>query len=188
VPEAEPEDIGTLVEQVRQTQRQFAQLIAHAMACGQTRVFNLTLGSSFSRLRAEGETNAYHGLTHEEPVDPELGYQVKCKWLAEQSMDFFKEFVLALDGIREGEGTLLDRTVVFGFTDHGEARLHSMKRYPIITAGSGGGRMKTGLHVAAEGDSATRVGLTLQQVFGVASGAFGAESNRATKPFAEVIA
>ena len=79
-----------------------------------------------------------------------------------------------------------DRAGVAG--DHGEARLHSMKRYPIFVAGSGGGRLKTGLHVAAEGDAATRVGLTLQQVFGVATGSWGTESNRATKPISEILA
>ena len=75
-------------------------------------------------------------MTHEERVDAELGYQPQCKWLAEKSMGFFKEFVQALDAIREGEGTLLDRTVVYAFTDHGEARMHSMKRYPVLTAGA----------------------------------------------------
>lgn len=103
-------------------------------------------------------------------------------------MALFSEFVQALDAIKEGQGTLLDRTVVYAFTDHGEARLHSMKRYPIFVAGSGGGRLKTGLHVAAEGDAATRVGLTLQQVFGVATGSWGTESNRATKPISEILA
>ena len=152
VPEEGTEEIGSLVEQVERTHRQFAQLLAHAMACGQTRIFNLTMGSAFSRLRRPGEVNAYHALTHEEPIDRELGYQPTCKWLGERMMDFFRELVQTLDGIREGDGTLLDRTVVFAFTDHGEARMHSMKRYPILTAGSGGGRMKTGLHVAAEGD------------------------------------
>jgi hypothetical protein len=188
VPHLEAENIGTLVEQVRATQKQFARLLAHAMACGQTRVFNLTLGSGFSRLRVAGEPSAYHGLTHEEPIDPELGYQVKCKWLAEQSMSYFCDFVQELDSIREGEGTLLDRTVVYAFTDHGEARMHSMKRFPVMTAGSGGGRLKTGLHIAAEGDAATRVGLTIQQAFGVATAAWGTESNKVTKPIVEVLA
>ena len=137
VPGEGSEDIGSLVEQVERTHRQFAQLLAHALACGQTRIFNLTMGSAFSRLRRPGEVNAYHALTHEEPIDPELGYQPTCKWLGERMMDFFRELVQTLDGIREGEGTLLDRTVVFAFTDHGEARMHSMKRYPILTAGSG---------------------------------------------------
>lgn len=182
------EDVGVFVEQVHKTQKQLGQLLAHAMACGQTRIFNITLSSGFSRLHTPGEPNIYHSLTHEEPVDQKLGYQVKCKYLAEQSMALFSEFVQALDAIKEGQGTLLDRTVVYAFTDHGEARLHSMKRYPIFVAGSGGGRLKTGLHVAAEGDAATRVGLTLQQVFGVATGSWGTESNRATKPISEILA
>ena len=103
-------------------------------------------------------------------------------------MGFFRELVQTLDGIQEGDGTLLDRTIVFAFTDHGEARMHSMKRYPILTAGSGGGRMQTGLHVAAEGAAAPRVGFTIQQALGVVSGQWGAESNQVSRPFSEVLA
>ena len=102
-------------------------------------------------------------------------------------MGFFKEFVQALDAIKEGDSTLLDRTVVFAFTDHGEARMHSMKRYPVLTAGSGGGRMKTGLHVAAEGDAASRVGFTVQRALGVVNGSWGTESNQVTRPYSEVL-
>ena len=79
--------------------------------------------------QAPATTSGYHQLTHEEPIDPTLGYQCKCKWLAEQHMSLLRDFVQTLDSIREGDGTLLDRTVVFAFTDHGEARLHSMKNY-----------------------------------------------------------
>lgn len=186
--ELEGEDIGTLVEQTRQTHSQFAQLISHAMACGQTRVFNVSMGSGFSKVRKPGDPVTYHSHTHEEPIDPELGYQPKCKWLAELHMDFFREFVQQLDSIQEGEGTLLDRTAVFGFTDHGEARLHSMKDYPVFTAGSAGGRLKTGMHISAPGDAATRVGLTLQQALGVPAGSWGSESNHVTKPFSEIMA
>ena len=188
MPGAPTDDIGPLLPQVERTHRQFAQLMAHALACGQTRVFNLTLGASLSRLRAPGEPNGYHALTHEEPVDTQLGYQVKCKWLAERCMGFFVELAQALDAIREGDGTLLDRSVIFAFTDHGEARMHSMKRLPILTAGSGGGRMKTGYHIAAEGDAATRVGFTVQQAFGVGRGSWGTESNQVSRPFTELLA
>lgn len=186
-PKMESENIGTLVEQTRATHRQFAQLIAHALSCGQTQVFNMAMGSSFSPLRKPGEASAYHQLTHEERIDPQLGYQPTCRWLAEQQMGFFLEMVQALDSIREGDATLLDRSVVFAYTDHGEARLHSMKRYPVFTAGSGGGRMKTGFHLAAEGDAATRVGLTIQQALGISTGSWGTETNRATKPFSELL-
>ena len=188
VPEIASEDVGSLLPQVAGTHRKFAQLIAHALSCGQTRVFNFTVGDAFSRLRVPGEPSGYHSLTHEEPIDPQLGYQPKCKWLGEQCMGFFVELVQALDSIKEGDGTLLDRSVLFAFSDHGESRMHSMKRLPVFTAGSGGGRMKTGLHVAAEGDAATRVGFTVQKAFGVVSDRWGTESNEVTRPFTEVLA
>jgi hypothetical protein len=187
-PSLPTDEVGSLVPQVASTHQQFAQLMAHALSCGQTRVFNLALGSAFSRLRTSGEPSGYHALSHEEPVDAKLGYQPKCKWLAEQCMGFFVELVQTLDSIQEGDHTLLDRTVVFAFTDHGEARMHSMKRLPVITAGSGGGRMRTGHHIAAEGDTATRVGFTVQQAFGVASGSWGTESNEVSRPFSDVLA
>ena len=187
-PDATSDDVGTLLPQIETTHSQFAQLIAHALSCGQTRIFNVSLGDAFSRVRAPGEPRGYHQLSHEEPIDPELGYQPRCKWLGEQSMGFFVDLVNALGSIREGDGSLLDRTAVFGYTDHGEARMHSMKRLPVLTAGTGGGRLKTGLHVAAEGDAATRVGFTLLRAYGVIADSWGTESNEVSRPFAEVLA
>ena len=176
IPSMDVEEIGTMVAQVQHTHKQFATLLSHALACGQTRIFHVTLGNAFSTLRLPGEPSAYHALTHEEPIDPELGYQPKCKVIGEQCMGFFVELLQALDSIREGEGTLLDRSLVYAFTDHGEARLHSMKNLPVFTAGSAGGRLKTGLHISAEGDAATRVGFTIQKALGVVTNKWGVES------------
>jgi hypothetical protein len=175
------------MDQARQNHRLFSKLIANAMSCGQTQVFNVAMGQGLGSLRAPGDVLTYHSLTHEEPVDPKLGYQVKCRALAEQEMDSFRELVQELDSIKEGDQTLLDRTIVFAFTDHGEPRVHSMQRYPVFTAGSGGGRMKTGYHIAAEGDAATRVGFTIMRALGIGGGSWGTESNRVTKPFSEVL-
>jgi hypothetical protein len=186
-PQVDGDTLSNLVDTTRVTHRRFAQLLAHALACGQTQIVNVAMGSGFSPLRMPDEVSAYHQLTHEEPVDPQLGAQRKCKWLAEQHMAMFREFVMALDSIKEGDSTLLDRAIVLAFTDHGEARLHSMNRIPVITAGSGGGRMKTGYHIAAEGDACTRVGLTIQHAFGIPAGSYGTETNRATKPFSELL-
>ncbi|NKB32739.1 MAG: DUF1552 domain-containing protein [Pseudomonadales bacterium] len=188
IPNLNDEEIGTMVAQVQNTHRQFATLLSHALACGQTRIFHVTLGNAFSTLRLPGEPSAYHALTHEEPIDPELGFQPKCKVIGEQCMGFLAELLEAMDSIQEGDGTLLDRSVVFAFTDHGEARLHSMKNLPVFTAGSAGGRLKTGIHVAAEGDAATRVGLTVQKALGVVSNRWGTDSNEVTTPFSEVLA
>ena len=188
IPSMDVEEIGTMVAQVQHTHKQFATLLSHALACGQTRIFHITLGNAFSTLRLPGEPSAYHALTHEEPIDPELGYQPKCKVIGEQCMGFFVELLQALDSIQEGEGTLLDRSLVYAFTDHGEARLHSMKNLPVFTAGSAGGRLKTGLHISAEGDAATRVGFTIQKALGVVTNKWGVESNEVSTPFSEVLA
>ena len=188
VPTIDDQEIGTMIAQVQNTHKQFATLLSHALACGQTRIFHVTLGNAFSTLRLPGEPSAYHALTHEEPIDPVLGYQPKCKILGEQCMGFFVELLQAMDSIHEGEGTLLDRSVVYAFTDHGEARLHSMKNLPVFTAGGAGGRLKTGLHVAAEGDAATRVGFTIQRALGVVSNKWGTESNEVSAPYSEVLA
>jgi hypothetical protein len=188
--ESEPESLGTMINQVGKTQRQFAQLLGHALACGQTQVINVALASGSgggNSLSTPGDPKVYHSQTHEEPIDPALGYQPKCKEYAEDSMKFFTEFVQVLESIPEGAGTLLDRTVVFAFTDHGEARIHSMKKYPIFTAGSGAGRLKTGLHVNLEGDAATRVGFTLMHALGVPKDSWGTESNQTSKPISEVL-
>lgn len=188
VPQAiESEDVGVMVEQTRHTHQQFVKLIAHALACGQTQIFNISMGSGFSPMRMPDEVRGYHSLTHEERVDPEVGYQLKVRWLAERHMEFWVDLVQALDSIQEGDSTLLDRTAILGFTDHGNARIHAMDHIPVLTAGSAGGRLRTGLHVASEGDACTRVGLTLLRAFGVPVNAWGTESNFANRPFNEVL-
>jgi hypothetical protein len=190
VPErpAEKESPSPIIDQTRDAQRLFAKLIAHVLACDQTRVFNLAMGEALSSLRRAGDTTNFHSYTHEEPVDIQRHCQPTSRWFNEQLMDSFRELIQTLDSVKELDGTLLDRTIVYAFTDHGEARLHSMKRFPIFTAGSGGGRMKTGLHIAAEGDTVTRVGFTIQKAFGMTNASWGSESNTASKPFSEALA
>jgi hypothetical protein len=94
----------------------------------------------------------------------------------------------ALSGIREGDKTLLDRSVILAVTDTGYAKVHSYENIPIMTAGSGGGRIKTGLHVAGRGDPVTRVGLTVQQALGLPLSNWGTDSMETAKTITEVMA
>jgi hypothetical protein len=166
----------------------FATLLTHALACGQTRVVNLCITQGMSGLRKEGDPTNHHTYTHEEQIDAALGYQVKCAWFQSLYMQALHSFAATLDGIQEGDRTLLDRMVIFAYTDHGAPRLHSLRNYPIITLGSGNGRMKTGMHVPKPGDAATRVTLTVQQAMGVPISSWGTGSNRVTSPISEVLA
>lgn len=176
---------GTTVEQVERNNALFGTLLAHAIACDQTRVFNVFTGSQ--GLRKAGSTETWHGWTHEEPIDAKLGYQPQVAWFVEWANRTFAQFLAQLEGVREGAGTVLDRVVILWQTDHGIARSHTMDNVPIITVGNAGGRLATGLHVSIPGDPTTRVGLTIQQALGVPVSSWGALSNQTAKTLTAIL-
>jgi hypothetical protein len=184
----EATETGTDITDALANHKLFAKLMAHALACGQTQVFNIALSGGLSNLRKPGNGSTYHIFTHEEVVDLKLGYQPTVVWFQARCMGAFRDLLATLGEIREGDQTLLDRTVVFASTDVSYGRTHSTKNYPLFTAGSGGGRIKTGLHISAPGDTVTRLGLTLQQAMGVSAGSWGTEANQTSKPFTQVLA
>jgi hypothetical protein len=186
-PDATP--VGSEVGEVTTNHRLFSKLLAHAVACDQTRVFNLMLTDGLSQLRFAGEANTHHLFTHEDPIDGKLGYQPNVAKFYPAILGMFNTLLGELDAIREGDRTLLDRMLVFNYTDSGYAKNHTTDNIPLLTAGSAGGRMKTGIHFAApKGDPLTRVSLTVQQAVGVRIGSFGTESNRTSKTITEVMA
>src|SRR5262249_14583698 len=152
--------------------------------CGQTRVINVMTGAN--GLRKPGSTQTWHSWTHEEPIDEKLGYQPEVTWFINWANGEFVKFLKAMDSIKEGDRTVLDRTAILWQTDHGYARTHTMDMLPILTVGGAGGRIKTGQHIALLGDPATRVGLTMQQAFGVPIQTWGALSNQTSKSVGEL--
>ena len=177
---------GTVLEDAAVNCRIFANLLGHAAACGQTQVFNVMMGTM--NMRRAGTSYTWHTATHEESVDEKLGYQKDVfefnKWANLQ----FLEFIKSLDAVKEGPGTLLDRSLILWQTDHSDARVHGLEKVPVMTMGSGGGRIKTGIHVAAPGDPVTRVGLTCMQALGVPIQTWGERGNATSRMISEVMA
>jgi hypothetical protein len=139
-------------------------------------------------LRFAGEANTHHLFTHEDAIDEKLGYQPNVVRFFPPILGIFNDLLAELDGIREGDKTLLDRMLVLNYTDSGYAKNHTTDNIPLLTAGSAGGRMKTGIHfAAAKGDPVTRVSLTVQQAMGVPISSFGTESNKTSKTITSVM-
>ena len=181
--------VGTEVAVVAGNHRLFAKLLAHALACDQTRVFNVMLTDGLSQLRFAGEANTQHLFTHEDPIDQKLGYQPNVVRFVPTVLHNLNALLAELDAVREGDRTLLDRMLVLAYTDSGYAKNHTTDNIPLLTAGSAGGRMKTGIHfAAAKGDPVTRVSLTVQQAVGLPVSSFGTESNKTSKTITEVMA
>src|SRR6266545_4745245 len=123
----EPEDVADLTDYPRIAKIQ-SDLVAHALASGQTRVvsYMLTKCQSLTRLPWLGYTRLrHHDYTHTNADSPEGQRTMRdiCRWHVEE----FAYLVGRLKAIPEGAGTLLDSTcLVFA---HGHA-----------------GGMKTGMH------------------------------------------
>jgi hypothetical protein len=189
MPKAPPNTpMDSVVDNVMVTHRLMAGLLAKALQCNQTKVINVLLSDTTSNLRRAGSTTTHHTLTHEEPVNPKLGYQENVGWFAQQSMVAWKDFLDAMDGIKEGDGTLLDNCMIFAHSDCSIAKAHAVEGIPVMIAGRAGGRIRTGFHLAGKADPASRIGLTLQQAMGLQVEKWGVQSMETNRTITELIA
>lgn len=111
-----------------------------------TRVITFMIGREGSNrtYRTIGVPEAHHGLSHH------LGAPDKIEKLAKinvHHMELFGYFLDKLAATKEGEGSLLDQSIVVygsGLSD-GNAHLHH--DLPVMVAGGAGGTLKGGRHV-----------------------------------------
>ena len=190
VPTKGPKEDGAMggaAEMVSARHRLMTDLMVMAVACDQTRVFNMAYSAASSSTIKPGYEKPHHTCTHEEPVDDTLGYQPNASWFTRRSMEEWAYYVQAFSKVKEGDGTVLDNVFIHGFTDHGYARVHSLDGMPIFTAGRAGGRLKTGLHIDGGGSPATRVGFTAMRTMGLSVKEWGTKSNNTSKEVSEVL-
>ncbi|HEX7857563.1 MAG TPA: DUF1552 domain-containing protein [Sphingobium sp.] len=180
-------EVGTTWEAANKMHDQLTDLMVMALACNQTRVFHIALSAAVSNLRRAGQSVALHELTHEEPIDPKLGYQIQATYFLERSMEVFASLLKKMDGIKEGNGTLLDHSLILALSESNLAKLHTLESLPMIVAGSAGGKWKAGQHIAGKGDTTSRIGLTIQQVMGLPIGSWGTGANAASRSVTEVM-
>jgi hypothetical protein len=87
----------------------------------------------------------------------------------------------------EGDGTLLDHMIVYAMSDISYAKIHSLDNIPMFTAGTAGGKIKTGLHIQGGGDPGTRVGYTVMKTLGLDIPSWGRLSNTTSKEIGEIL-
>lgn len=102
-------------------------------------------------------------------------------------MGVFASLLKKLESVKEGDGTLLDHSLILAVSESNLAKLHTLESLPMIVAGSAGGKWKPGLHINGKGDTTSRVGLTIQQAMGLPVGSWGTGANVTSRPITEVI-
>jgi hypothetical protein len=189
MPQAPPEmTLDSEVGNVLVIHKLMAELLAQAMLCNQTKIINVLFSDTTSNLRRKGESTTHHTLTHEEQVNAKLGYQEQVGWFATQSMIAWKDFLDALNGIPEGDGTLLDNCLILAHSDCSIAKAHAVEGIPMMIAGNASGRIRTGIHLAGRADPITRVGLTVQQAMGLQVEKWGTRSMETNRTISELMA
>jgi len=178
---------GLDADLVERRHRMLGELMLMAVACDQTRVFNMFYASAFSATTRPGYDKPHHTATHEEAVDPALGYQPNTSWFTRRAMEEWAWFVDALASFREGDGTLLDNTFVYATTDQSYAKIHSIEGIPMFSAGTAGGRVRTGLHIDGGGTPGCRLGYTAQRLMGVDIDSWGTKSNTTASEIGDIL-
>jgi hypothetical protein len=114
-----------------------------ALASDKSRLVTLQLnqGNGDIVYRWIGVNTPHHALTHKGDNDPGLG--AIQRWYYER----FAEFLAKMDAVKEGNGTLLDNTLIVFGNEFISASSHDTDPWPVFIAGSGGGRFKAGRYV-----------------------------------------
>lgn len=119
-------------------------LAAAALACDQTRIITLQWSYAesehlFQFLSINGN---HHAISHDfsQTGTNYEAYNRIQTWYAEQLAYFLGK----LDSYAEGDGTLLDNTLVFFASEIGESTTHDLTLMPYVLAGSAGGKVRTG--------------------------------------------
>jgi len=189
VPKAPTEDpkLGNEAGLVAERHKIMTDLLVMAVACDQTRVFNMAYSNAQANTTKPGYEKPHHTTTHEEPTDAQLGYQPNASWFLRRSMESWAYFVEAFNSVKEGDGTLLDNCLIMANTDVANARIHSLEEMPAFTAGKAGGRIKTGMHIDCKGAQGTQLGFTTMKVMGLDIPSWGTKSNQTSKVISEML-
>ncbi len=117
-------------------------LCVAALAANRTRVASMMWGRSFSLIRHTwvGVTTEHHTLSHDTSDAAEKQKQAIETWFMQRMAEFLKQ----LDSVPEGNGTLLDHTMVIYCNELNRGAAHNASPAICFIAGSGGGKLKTG--------------------------------------------
>ena len=142
-------------------------LQALAFASDITRVFAFKLGRDASnRVYPEsGFKGAFHSASHHgEREDRIMDYQ-KINSYHVSMVPYLLE---KLKNTPDGDGNLLDNSLVMYGSPMGDSNLHNHKRVPLFLAGRAGGQLKGGLHLrAADGTPLANVMLGVLRKLGL---------------------
>jgi hypothetical protein len=153
-------------------------LMALALQTDSTRIATLEIADGIE-VAAFGLRKGYHALSHHGQVQENIDGLLQ---LEAYQMDLFAKFLAKLKSINDGDGTLLDHTMVLFGSGMANANAHVNVNLPIILAGGG---FKHGEHRAYPANGLNRQPLcnlyiSMLQRFGLPVDKFGTSTGTLT--------
>jgi hypothetical protein len=143
-PKAEPPETPP---QFPEHVRLMMDMIALAFQTDTTRVCTFMFNNEVSNQDfsfVEGVSGGHHSISHHQNRDEQLKqYELINRWHIAQ----YAYLLRKLKSIKEGDGTLLDHSMVLFGSGLRDGNVHSPVNLPIILGGRGGGRIATGQHI-----------------------------------------
>jgi hypothetical protein len=153
-----------------------------ALQTDSTRFVTLFVDGSNAVQPIPGVSLEYHSLSHHGQDEEKLG---QLKIIQTKQMTSVGEFLGKMRKTKEGDQTLLDRTMVMAGSAMGNASSHNCQNLPILLAGGG---FKHGQHIAFDQKNNTplcRLYVSMLQRIGVEVDRFG--SGKGTLPGLEMV-
>jgi hypothetical protein len=131
-------------------------------------------GRNFSFL--PGVSGGHHDISHHEDKEEKIRQYMEInRWHAEQ----FAQLLDRLRAVPEGEGNLLDNSMILFGSGMSDGNLHAPNNLPIVLAGRAGGQLRTGYHVAsAPNTPLCNLYTTMLDAMGVEVESFGDSTGR----------
>ncbi|MDC0747579.1 DUF1552 domain-containing protein [Polyangium mundeleinium] len=148
-------------------------LLAMSLICDLTRVASIQwttvqTGKVFSWL---GQDEPHHTLSHSSDSDTkrqqaliDIGH-----WHAQQLAYLCQK----LDSVPEGDGTVLDNTVILWCSDIAQGNTHARRDVPLLVLGGAGGALRTGRHLKYAGAYHNDLLIAISHAMGVPVTTFG---------------
>jgi hypothetical protein len=129
--------------------RTMFDLLTLAYSADITRVFTFMMAREVSNrtYTQVGVTEGHHAVSHHQNRPEKLEW---CARIQTYHLGLFAEFLAKLDATPDGDGSLLDNTILMYGSNMSNSNAHDHYPLPAITVGGGRGRLKGGQHIMTE--------------------------------------
>lgn len=166
------------VEAFREHARLMFDLMAVAFQTDATRIATFMLDNAGGNRSYTdvGVKESHHGLSHHQNNQESIDKLATIdRYLVEQ----YAYFLEKLDSIQDGEGTLLDNSMILYGSSLGDGNRHTHHDLPLVLAGGAGGQIQTGRRLKTQSETPmANLFMSMLDMMGTPAESFGDSTGR----------